>query len=258
MWDLAPANRTHHAEASGLVLGDAREEDKFIQINTGWIDLNGGMCNPLKGRFLFLFFSVFPFLHPFLFSTLHVVNRQRVFNLSHVLKRPRDFCPEVSKSSPGMLGWRNGRVMLLFKITFKPALTTHLLSSSADFTYLAQVDPMEPFVCMWSAVCNICWMTGHFFSITVVHHALLKISSSKFNHMRLVLHNISGKREALGSVTADGRMEVEDWRWHLGWPQPWCVALAPNNSFFFMRNSILSCLEKKPYHAERDLSSVEN
>lgn len=146
------------------------------------------------------------------------------------------------------------------KITFKAALTTHLSSSSADFTYLAQVDPMEPFVCMWSAVCNICWMTGHFFSITVVHYALLKISSSKLNHMRLVLHNISGKREALGSVTADGRMEVEDWRWHLVWPQPWCVALAPNDSFLFFYEEFHLELpgEKKPYNAERDLSIVEN
>lgn len=183
-----------------------------------------------------------------------MVNRRRGFNLSHVLKHLRDFCPGVSESSPGMSGLRNGRVMLLLSsplpplllldcmVPLKAGLTNHLWVPSPTW-HLAQVDAAESWACVWSAVCNICRMTRQFLSITVVHRELL-IQSSKLNHMRLVLHN----RLAWGSVaaakqTSGWRSRIEgDTSVELGHDR---VALASNNGFRFTSNYILSCVEKE-------------
>lgn len=54
----------------------------------------------------------------------------------------------------------------------------------------------------------------------MVHPSLLKISVSKLNHMRLVLHNRSAK-ENQKLVTAgrqSGGIEVEDRRWRFSQP----------------------------------------
>lgn len=85
-------------------------------------------------------------------------------------------------------------------------------------------------------------MTRQFLPITLVNHGLLKISGSKLNHMRLVLHNPSAK-ERLG--VGGRRLRIEgDASVELDLDQ---AAFATVFVCFFVRNYFLSCMEKNPY-----------